>query len=155
MTAAETQLLLVRAVLLILLYAFLGGVALVVWLDFRRAGRPGVAAVSGASTPAARLIVLDPGGSDRPPGSSLPLAPVTSIGRDLDNEVVLHDATVSGRHAVVLRRDGAWWVEDLGSTNGSFLNGDTVRPELPALVRSGDTVQFGAVRLRLVSPEGP
>lgn len=151
MSAAETQLLLVRAVVLILLYAFLGGVALVVWLDLRRSGRP---AGAGAAAPGARLIVLEPGDSDRPPGSALPLANVAGVGRDLDNEVVLQDATVSGRHAVVLRRDGAWWVEDLGSTNGSFLNGAPVRPELPALVRSGDVLQFGAVRLRLVNPEG-
>jgi hypothetical protein len=151
-TGAETQLLLARALVLILLYAFLGGVAILVWLDVRGAS-------AGRSSPAqgttgARCIVLDGAGSGRPAGSALPIETVSGVGRDLDNEIVLADATVSGRHAVVLRRDGAWWVEDLASTNGTFLNGGRVDPEVPALVRSGDVLQFGAVRLRLVSPEG-
>jgi eukaryotic-like serine/threonine-protein kinase len=151
-TGAETQLLLARALVLILLYTFLGGIAVLAWLDLRqtRVGR----AESAQVTTGARCIVLDGAGSGRPAGAALPLATVSSVGRDLDNELILADATVSGRHAVVLRRDGVWWVEDLASTNGTFVNGSPVDPALPALLRSGDVVQFGAVRLRLVSPEG-
>jgi hypothetical protein len=151
-TGAETQLLLLRALVLILLYAFLGGVVLVAWWDLQAQRRPAGAAP--AALPGGhRLIVLSPGETGRPAGQALGLEPVSGIGRDLDNEVVLADTTVSGRHAVVLRRDGSWWVEDLGSTNGSWVNGETVRPEIPALLRSGDVLQFGGVRLRLVSPE--
>lgn len=154
MTSAETQLLLVRALVLILLYAFLAGVALVTWWDLkaqRRGGRRAAAATAAGS--AHRLIVLTAADSGRPPGQALTLTPVSSIGRDLDNDIVLNDATVSGRHAVVGRRDGAWWVEDLGSTNGTWLNAEPVPAQVPALARSGDVLQFGAVRLRLISPE--
>jgi hypothetical protein len=151
-TGAETQLLLLRALALLLLYSFLGAIALVTWLDLKasdRSGRP--AAARRADGP--RLIVLDAAASDRPAGQAMVLDAVSGVGRDLDNEVVLNDATVSARHAVVLRRDGSWWVEDLGSTNGTWLNARRLEPELPALLRSGDVLQFGAVRLRLVSPE--
>jgi hypothetical protein len=152
-TSAETQLLLVRALVLILLYAFLAGVALVTWWDLSSQRRGGRRAAAAASGNVHRLIILTAADSGRPPGQALSLAAVSSIGRDLDNDIVLNDATVSGRHAVVGRRDGAWWVEDLGSTNGTWLNAEPVPAQLPALARSGDVLQFGAVRLRLVSPE--
>lgn len=149
MTALETQLLLARIALLGAIYAFLAGVTWVAWRDLRRA-RPSREAVA---APVARLIVLEGADSDRPPGASFPLAPVTTIGRDLDNHVVLADPTVSSRHAVLNRRDSAWWLEDLRSTNGTYLNGARLEPEAPALLRSGDVVQIGAVRLRVVMPD--
>lgn len=150
MTPIESQLFFARAVLLLLLYGFLAAVGLVVWRDLRAAGRAATAKV--AEAPGARLIVLDGGTSDRPPGSAFGLSAVTAIGRDLDNDLVFVDATVSGRHAVVNLRDGAWWVEDLGSTNGTFVIGQRVHPGRPAIARSGDVIQLGAVRVRLVTP---
>jgi len=150
-TALETQLFFARAVLLLALYAFIGAVGLVGWLDLRRSARRQAAAP--AEPPGqVRLIVLDGATSDRPPGTWFGLEPVSAVGRDLDNDVVLADPTISGRHAVVSLRDGAWWVEDLASTNGTYVNGDRLPAEAPALLRSGDVVQVGAVRLRLVSP---
>jgi pSer/pThr/pTyr-binding forkhead associated (FHA) protein len=44
-------------------------------------------------------------------------------------------------------------VEDLGSTNGTFVNGKAVEPGAPVITRSGDVVRLGAVRLRLVTPD--
>lgn len=150
MTPIESQLFFARAVLLILLYAFLAAVGLVVWRELRAAGRGGDA--KAIDRPGARLIVLDGGSSDRPPGSAFTLAAVTAIGRDLDNDLVFVDATVSGRHAVIHLRDGAWWVEDLDSTNGTWVNGQQLRPGAPAIARSGDVLALGGVRLRLVTP---
>jgi pSer/pThr/pTyr-binding forkhead associated (FHA) protein len=121
-----------------------------VWRDLRAAGR--VLADKGAELPGARLIVLDGGASDRAPGSAFKLAPVTAIGRDLDNDLVFVDATVSGRHTVINLREGAWWVEDLGSTNGTVVNGQRLRVGTPAIARSGDVIEIGGVRLRLVTP---
>jgi pSer/pThr/pTyr-binding forkhead associated (FHA) protein len=149
-TPIESQLFFARAVLLILLYAFLATVGLVVWRELRAAGRAGSAQET--DRPGARLIVLDGGASDRPPGSAFKLGTVTAVGRDLDNDLVFVDATVSGRHAVLHLRDGAWWVEDLGSTNGTVVNGQKVQPGSPAIARSGDIIALGGVRLRLVTP---
>ncbi len=151
MTALEAQLLLARVTLLVLLYTFLGAVTLTAWHDVRHAAHRGAAGASAAVT--ARLVVIDPGASDRAAGSALLLAPVTAIGRDLDNEIVLSDPTVSGRHAVVSRRNRAWWVEDLGSTNGTLLNAHRLRPTTPMLIRSGDVLQLGAVRFRVAGAD--
>ncbi len=149
MTPLETQLLFARAVLLILLYSFVGAIGIVAWLDLRASRRAAIA--SPAAVTPSRLIVLEGGESDRPPGASFPLEVVTSIGRDLDNDLVLVDPTISGRHAVISLREGSWWLEDLVSTNGSFVEDRRVSPETPAVLRSGDLIQIGAVRLRLVS----
>jgi pSer/pThr/pTyr-binding forkhead associated (FHA) protein len=149
-TPIETQLLFARAVLLILLYTLIAAVGIVAWLDLRAARKSSGAAQSRAEAP--RLIVLEPAESDRPPGTAFPLQLVTSLGRDLDNDVVLADPSISGRHAVLSHRDRTWWLEDLGSTNGSFVNGDGVSPGVETLLRSGDLVQLGAVKMRLVTP---
>jgi pSer/pThr/pTyr-binding forkhead associated (FHA) protein len=149
-SAAEAQLLLVRALLLALLYAFLAAVGLVAWRELRAAQRR---ERSAPRAPGTRLVVIDGAASDRPAGSAVPAHAVTAIGRDLDNDLVLADPTISGRHAVLSRRDAAWWLEDLGSTNGTFVNAARLERTAPAVVRSGDVVQLGAVRLRLVADE--
>ena len=55
------------------------------------------------------------------------------------------DATVSGRHARVFRRDGSPYLEDLGSTNGTYVNGQPLAAE--RLLRPGDIVAVGATEL--------
>ncbi len=78
-------------------------------------------------------------------GTTIPLgsAPVT-IGRAQDSTLVLEDDFVSGRHARLVPHDGQWFVEDLGSTNGTFLNRTKVTSPMPvplgAPVRIGKTV---------------
>lgn len=150
MDPLEAQLLLIRLLFLALAYGFLAVVAVVVW---RELASPRAAGRLAANAPGPRLIVIEGGASDRAPGSAFVLGVVTAVGRDLDNQVVLQDATVSGRHAVIHHRDGAWWAEDLGSTNGTLVNGRRAAPLRPELLRSGDLVQFGSVRLRLISPD--
>jgi hypothetical protein len=70
-----------------------------------------------------------------------------SVGRQPDNELVLEDASVSKRHAL-LRWDGARQrcsVEDLGSTNGTYLNA-SVRVRTETTLRNGDILAFGEVQ---------
>ena len=73
-----------------------------------------------------------------------------TIGRDLGNGVVLADAHVSAHHAVVHRGPEGPTVRDLGSTNGTFVNGAPVTEVMP--LGYGDVVQLGQVRLRLERP---
>jgi hypothetical protein len=66
------------------------------------------------------------------------------IGRHLDCDVVLADPQISRRHAQLHFRDGRWILQDLGSTNGTRVNGVRVgRCEL----RPGDAVEVGAMHL--------
>jgi hypothetical protein len=54
---------------------------------------------------------------------------------------------VSRRHARILRKDNRLTVEDLGSTNGTFLNGQRLTPYLSYALQKGDKLQLGSVRL--------
>ncbi|MGH2591902.1 MAG: FHA domain-containing protein [Anaerolineae bacterium] len=57
---------------------------------------------------------------------------------------------VSRRHARVHQQKLQFFIEDLGSANGTFLNGQRLTPYLPHPLRDGDEVQLGRVRLRMV-----
>ncbi|MGF7237967.1 MAG: FHA domain-containing protein FhaB/FipA, partial [Frankia sp.] len=74
---------------------------------------------------------------------SLGPAPVT-IGRADDSTLVLTDDFASGRHARLVQQDGQWMIEDLGSTNGTYLDRTKVTTPMPvpigAPVRIGKTV---------------
>jgi adenylate cyclase len=56
------------------------------------------------------------------------------------------DTGVSREHASLLRREGAWWVQDLGSSNGTFVNG--LPATAPMRLREGDEVRFGPAAFR-------
>lgn len=70
-----------------------------------------------------------------------------TIGRAQACNLVLPSLTVSRYHAELRRQGGEWLLVDLGSTNGTHLNG--WRIDGPVAVRPGDQVTFGAVRFRL------
>jgi len=56
---------------------------------------------------------------------------------------------VSRRHARVYTRDGTCFVEDLDSTNGTFLNEERITPYLPYAFHDGDALTFGSIRLQV------
>jgi len=74
------------------------------------------------------------------------------IGRGLDNEVVLDDASVSRHHAEIVREEGGAEVRDLGSTNGTWLNAGRVDV---APVEPGDQIAVGAVHLEVTRRPDP
>jgi pSer/pThr/pTyr-binding forkhead associated (FHA) protein len=55
------------------------------------------------------------------------LAGEVTLGRNEENALVIGDRFTSGRHARLCEREGAYWVEDLGSRNGTLLNGRRIR----------------------------
>ncbi len=78
-----------------------------------------------------------------------PAARAEVIGRGADSTVMLADPHVSARHARLLWSDGAWWVEDLGATNGTLVDGRLV--DGPTRVDATSKLQLGPLTLRLVS----
>ncbi len=70
------------------------------------------------------------------------------VGRSRACDIRLEDDTVSARHARIACRGGRWTVTDLGSTNGTRLNGDPVEH---ALLRPGDTLHLGTLAARLTT----
>jgi pSer/pThr/pTyr-binding forkhead associated (FHA) protein len=67
------------------------------------------------------------------------------IGRSKQSGIPLHDSEVSRRHARLAAHDGTLFVEDLGSKNGTFLNGRRVTESIE--VREGDAIDVGTTRL--------
>jgi pSer/pThr/pTyr-binding forkhead associated (FHA) protein len=78
------------------------------------------------------------------------LAPVISIGRDGTCQIRLPDATVSRRHAQIVRQSDGYYASDLESNNGTLVNDEEITT--PRRLRDGDLVQVGTVALRFVAP---
>lgn len=76
------------------------------------------------------------------PGKTFPLErEEVFLGRDQANDITISDAEVSRRHARFIMQDENILVEDLGSTNGTFLNGERV--STPQQLRPGDVISLG------------
>jgi FHA domain-containing protein/zinc ribbon protein len=88
------------------------------------------------------LVVRSGGG--RSGETFVPQAERTTIGRSPDCPIFLDDVTVSRRHAVLVERDGRWFIEDQGSLNGTFVNRRRVES---AELSDGDELQIGKYRL--------
>ena len=66
-----------------------------------------------------------------------------TLGRGANSAIVLADAGVSSRHAQLQWRGGALWLTDLGSTNGSFVNGEKLAPNVARRLKVGDRLRLG------------
>lgn len=71
--------------------------------------------------------------------------PKIILGRDPSSDIPLSDERVSARHAQLVYHHGQWWLEDLASTNGTFLNSTPI--SMPTVITSGDEIMCGAIRL--------
>jgi pSer/pThr/pTyr-binding forkhead associated (FHA) protein len=101
--------------------------------------------------PLATLVVINEGAMK---GTQFEIhTPLTNIGRGPHNDVELHDESVSDSHAKILKRDGAWWMVDLGSTNGSYVGGRRVQGEQQLL--GAPDVRFGSMKMMFKSTPVP
>ncbi len=127
----------------LLLLTFFGAVMVMLWRDFRTAS----AEVDTRTRKRGRLIVIGVEEGVTPSGKSYPLLPLTSLGRAPTNTVILEDSFASSEHALITLRDGQWWLEDRGSSNGTLLNGYLV--EEPVVLSTGDVIAVGRIALKL------
>jgi len=135
----------VRLLFLALIYLFLARVIRALLRDLRAAAR------EPAARPG-RLVVLESPSGEPPAGVSLALDVITPLGRDVNNAIVIDDPFASAEHAVLTFRGRSWYLEDLGSTNGTYVNGRRVEGLGP--LGFGDEVQIGQVRMRLERAHG-
>lgn len=78
------------------------------------------------------------------------LGPRTVLGRGDDADIVVRDARVSSLHAALRWRDGGWVARDLGSTNGTLVDGRAIGPGAQAALVAGDTIAVAAPELAYV-----
>ena len=133
-------LLVIRVVVGLILYAFLGMLLLFLWKEIQSHR------ASEVHNPPTDLVLAD--GSDIEVRHSLIVN--NRIGRAADNSLVLDDDMASAHHARLSFQDGQWWLEDLGSRNGTEVNG--IPFEGPLVVTYGDQIAFGRVEFRLEAP---
>jgi hypothetical protein len=87
-------------------------------------------------------------------GNVYPLRPgVNTVGR-LNADVLLSDPSVSRSHARITVQNGTVTIEDVGSTNGTFVNGQKLTPQMPVPLVNGAEITFGGTKLTLRMPGG-
>jgi hypothetical protein len=158
MLELEVPLLAAKALLLLLLFAFVYAVVRRGIGDLRDVpdddefvpgGAPPVQKGRTSRPPEASELVVED--SDIfAPGTQFALENGSvSIGRSAGSDIVVKsDDYASGRHAQLSRHGGLLYVEDLGSTNGTFVNGSKAVGATP--LRDGDTVKIGSTTFRFV-----
>ncbi len=150
----EPLLVVLNVCLLILLYLFFARVLRAVWIEMKEPALAAASSRSGSKRQAAkpnpkprktprsqpsRLVVASP---EAHAGLEFALADEMTIGRAPGCTIVIDDAYVSSLHTRVNRRQDAWYVEDLGSKNGTFVNGREL--SAPKAVRVGDHLSIGS-----------
>jgi pSer/pThr/pTyr-binding forkhead associated (FHA) protein len=110
----------------------------------------GHAQVSAPAVPG-RLKIINPGSDlQSRAGDIINLKPDTCFGSEINNDIVFKDKYIS-RHHARLQWDGAnWWVEDLGSRNGTFINQIRCTPKARQILPAGSHLQAGDMILELL-----
>ncbi|AGL02238.1 FHA domain-containing protein [Desulfoscipio gibsoniae] len=94
------------------------------------------------------LVVESSPGEYAIDGAEFALARELNLGRGAHNEIVLPDRFASNSHARLYSQDGQYWLEDLGSKNGTFLNGKPLTG--PAVLANGDQIRIGEIIFKFV-----
>ncbi len=130
-------LLILRLLMALALYSFLGMVLLILWRDMKRQSE----LLSFRKVPTIKLVNLSKGNGETYQFNTTEI----SIGRDPASDCHLIDDTVSANHAQLSDHHSNWWIEDLASKNGTYLNQENAKE--PLVLTSGDQIRCGQVEL--------
>lgn len=154
----ESLLTILKFFFLALLWLFFARVLWAVWAEVNapagaalpssspgRSGAPAATPVRPGAGESTRLRVVEP--ADRR-GTTYDLGDELTVGRASGCQVALPDDSYASQlHARIFRKDGRLWLEDLGSTNGTYLNAKAVKSAVA--LRRGDRVQVGRTVLEV------
>ena len=145
---ADWFLLFLRLLFVFLLYFFLYQLFRVQLRQLLSVSAPSENRRDEPSPSGARLVVASKNASGPSAGTAFPLQPISTIGRHPDCTVHVDDPSTSATHAEIRLSGRQWWIVDLNSTNGTFVNG--ARLQGPMRIEAGDVVQFGGVQTDFV-----
>lgn len=132
--------LVLRILLALALYAFLALALWMLWQDLRRAAHE----AGGRHVPAIRLEIQ----AIKQPSTFRAFSqPEVILGRDPLCDVPIEDPSVSARHALLSYHHGQWWLDDLGSSNGTRLNHEKLT--IPTVLTTGDEIECGRAHVSI------
>jgi pSer/pThr/pTyr-binding forkhead associated (FHA) protein len=131
----DQLLFILRIVLVSLIYLFL--ILLIYWV---------VRDLAPPADPPGYLVVVDKDDQFQQyrRGQVFRLKPETTVGRGPTSTIILIDERISTTHMRLTHREPQWWVDDVGSSNGTFLNGERIGQARP--VKPGDLLVLGPER---------
>ncbi len=132
-----------RYLFILLIYLFMFGIIRMIYLDIK-----GIRRRSSITATYLKLINR----RDELPFNveeSYPLSAYTTIGRTKKNDIVIKDPYISKKHAVIEKDRGEYFIEDLDSANGTFVNEEEILN--PIRLENGDTIRIGQVQFLFVS----
>ena len=128
-----------RALLLIVLLSFFGWAIYTLWLDLKFQTQ----SLGSRKIPYISILQENQSVDNK----QVFLQAELRIGRDPACEILVDDETVSNQHARLWYRNKQWWIEDLLSTNGTYLNDERI--DTPTILISGDEIRVGKVLLTI------
>lgn len=133
---------LLKFIFVIIVLLFISRIVKMIFLDIR-------SVYADKSPRAAYLRLLnDPRAFDFPIKDEYYLSDNTTIGRSDDNNIVIKDRLMSKHHAQILQREGIYFIDDLGSTNPTLVNGHVV--EAPIELRTHDLITLGGLNFAFI-----
>lgn len=129
--------LLVRSGITLALYTFLIWAFWLMWQELRTHSH----VLNARQIPVLKLQIAMPNGLQ----TLIFQEPEINIGRDVSCECILPDATISAQHARLSFHHQQWWLEDLKSTNGTFIHEEAITT--PVVLTSGDQIRCGRVEI--------
>lgn len=127
-------LLIVRIVMVSALYLFIGWIIYTIWIDLNRKD----STREQAGVPSISLKFVDQEGEKM----EFFTRPVITLGREPTCDCIISDKAVSARQSRLTYHHNQWWIEDLDSTNGTFLNQEKVTQ--PTVIISDDHITCGS-----------
>jgi hypothetical protein len=129
--------LILRILLVVLLYAFLAWALFTIWRDLRTHSQL-------LSKPHIPPLTISRSGEENPRSFDIP---EITVGRSSKSDYPIQNDTVSARHARMSYHHNQWWVEDMNSMNGTFLNDERV--VVATVIVSGDELRCGGISMML------
>jgi pSer/pThr/pTyr-binding forkhead associated (FHA) protein len=128
-----------RFLMVISLYVFLGSALWILWRDLRKTDSQ----QQHIREPISISIIQ----KEFPAQIHVLTNPIYILGRAASCDIYLDDETVSSQHAKIYFESSNWWVEDIGSSNGTYLNDSYLKQ--PAVLTDQDILQFGNVKAEI------